>query len=207
MLTFDHLAVSAAGLDAGVAAVEAALGVAPGPGGRHARMGTHNRLLGLGDLYLEVIAVDPAAPAPGRARWFDLDRFAGVPRVTNWIARCDDLGAALTLAPEGAGAPVAFERDGLHWQMAVPEDGVLPFDNCFPAMIRWEGEAAGARHPARRLEETGCRLRRLEIAHPRAAELEAALAPLILDARVAVVPGAAPGMRAEIETPRGVCVL
>ena len=30
-------------------------------------MATHNRLLGLGDLYLEVIAADPGRPAPGLA--------------------------------------------------------------------------------------------------------------------------------------------
>ena len=59
MLEFDHIAISATCLAEGVAAVEAALGVALSGGGAHPHMATHNRLLGLGDLYLEVIASDP----------------------------------------------------------------------------------------------------------------------------------------------------
>ncbi|MGB4827632.1 MAG: VOC family protein, partial [Paracoccaceae bacterium] len=53
-LVFDHLAVSALALDEGVAAVEAALAVRLQGGGQHPHMATRNRLLGLGDLYLEV---------------------------------------------------------------------------------------------------------------------------------------------------------
>ncbi len=207
VLIFDHFAVSAETLDEGVAAVEAALGLPLGPGGQHARMATHNRLLGLGDLYLEVIAIDPAAPPPDHPRWFDLDSFAGPPRVTNWIARCDDLEAAAAAAPEGAGQPMQFARDDLRWRMAVPGDGRLPFDNAFPAMIQWQGAAATTRHPTRRLADAGCRLKRFEIAHPEAEALRAALAPLIAEARVAVVPGPRPEMRAEIETPHGIRLL
>lgn len=64
----DHLVVAAAGLDAGAAWLEAHLGAPLAPGGRHAAMGTHNRLLRLGPrLYLELIAIDPDAARPGRA--------------------------------------------------------------------------------------------------------------------------------------------
>ena len=77
MLAIDHIAVSAATLEDGSEWVEMALGVPLTGGGKHPHMGTHNRLLSLGDLYLEVIAVDPAAPKPGYPRWFDLDHFAG----------------------------------------------------------------------------------------------------------------------------------
>ena len=74
----DHLVVAAASLEQGAAWCEATLGVVPGPGGVHATMGTHNRLLRIAteafpDAYLEIIAIDPAAPAPGRPRWFGLD--------------------------------------------------------------------------------------------------------------------------------------
>ena len=42
------------------------------------RWGTHNRVMaisseGIPDCYLEVIAIDPEAPEPGRPRWFGLD--------------------------------------------------------------------------------------------------------------------------------------
>ena len=99
----DHLAVSAEGLAEGVQHIERLLGVPMAGGGQHGAMGTHNRLLSLGDLYLEVIAVDPDAPAPGRPRWFDLDRFSGPPRLTNWIVATDRLDADLAKGPAGWG--------------------------------------------------------------------------------------------------------
>lgn len=204
MLRLDHLAVSAATLDEGVALVEDLLGVPMGGGGAHPLMATHNRLLGLGDLYLEVIAIDPAAGPPGRVRWFDLDRFgSGPPRVTNWICRCDDLAQALAAAPPGCGDILALSRGDLRWQMAVPADGRLPFDNAFPALIRWQGSL----HPAPLLPDHGLRLSRLEIAHPEAATLRRALEPLLDDPRVIVVAGARAELRATIATPRGPRVL
>lgn len=204
MLAFDHIAVSAETLAEGVAAVEAALGVGLAGGGQHGHMATHNRLLGLGDLYLEVIAADPAAARPVWPRWFDLDNFLGVPRLTNWVARCESLSAALAVCPDGTGVPVALQRGDYRWQMAVPADGKLPFDGCFPALIQWQGDL----HPSRALPESGVRLTRLEVAHPEAAGLRAALARVgFADPRVAFVQGAAKAMRAEFSTPHGARVL
>ncbi len=85
-MILDHIAVSGTTLPEAVAAVEEALGVRMQPGGEHAVFHTHNALLGLADgLYLEAIAINPDAPVPERPRWFDLDRFAGPARLTNWI--------------------------------------------------------------------------------------------------------------------------
>lgn len=194
---FDHLAVSAVSLDHGALVVEAALGVPLEPGGKHPSMGTHNRLLSLGPTeYLEVIAIDTEAPAPERPRWFSLDRFTGPPRVTNWILRTGDLPSALAAAPQGAGRTVDLERGPYRWRMGVPDDGCLPFDGAFPALIEWLGD----RHPASELPDRGCRLRRLEIAHPKADRLRP-LVPLS-DPRVAIVTGPR-AIRAEISTPHG----
>ena len=44
----DHLVIVADSLEQGAAWCASTLGVEPGPGGRHALMGTHNRLLRLG---------------------------------------------------------------------------------------------------------------------------------------------------------------
>lgn len=203
LLRFDHLAVSTLDLAEGVAAVETALGVALAGGGQHPHMATHNRLLGLGDLYLEVIAADPSAVAPDWPRWFDLDNFRGKPRLTNWVACCDSISAAVAASPAGVGIPVALQRGDYRWQMAVPADGRLPFDGCFPALIAWTGSL----HPARALPESGVRLQRLEVAHPEAQALNAALAGLFEDARVVIVPGAAKAMRATFSTPHGLRVL
>ncbi|MCU0800712.1 MAG: VOC family protein [Rhodobacteraceae bacterium] len=200
MLRLDHLAVSCARLDDGVAALQDRLGVPFSAGGQHAHMGTHNRLLSLGDLYLEVIAIDPAAPPPAWPRWFDLDNFSGPPRLTNWVAACDDLPAALAMAPPGAGAPVALARGDFRWQMAVPDDGKLPFDGAFPALIQWQGTA----HPAPRLPDVGLRLHRLKLTHPQAAALQQALARAQMhDPRLIVETGPRVHLQASIATPAG----
>ena len=203
MLRFDHLAVSALDLADGVAAVESALGVALAGGGQHPHMATHNRLLGLGDLYLEVIAADPAQLRPDWPRWFDLDHFQGSPRLTYWVACCDSISEAMTASPDGVGIPVALQRGDYRWQMAVPADGKLPFEGCFPALIEW----AGTLHPAQALPESGVRLQLLEIAHPEAAALNAALAGIFEDDRVMIVPGVSKAMRATFTTPHGLRVL
>lgn len=203
MLTFDHIALSATDLAEGVARVEAALGVRLAGGGEHPLMATHNRLLGLGDLYLEVIAANPAAPRPPHPRWFDLDNFSGPTRLTNWVLRSKNLTADLALCPTGTGTPLALQRGDYRWQMAVPPDGKLPFDGAFPALIEWQGTL----HPTQALPESGLRLTRLEIAHPEADALRAALAPLFHDPRVVIVHGPAKAMRASFSTPHGPRVL
>lgn len=199
MLRLDHLAVACTALAEGVAAVEAALGVPLAPGGEHATMGTHNRLLSLGPQeYLEVIAINPSAPPPGRPRWFDLDHFAGAPRLTNWVAGCDDMRAALAAAPDGTGVPMDLQRGDFRWTMAVPENGRLPFEGCFPALIRWQGAA----HPAPRLPDHGIRLTGLTLCHPQADALRAALGALTRDPRLTVEQGPV-GLRARFCTPDG----
>lgn len=197
-MKLDHLAVAAETLEAGVAWLETALGVLVGPGGRHARMGTWNRLLSLGgEEYLEVLAVDPAAPAPGRARWFGLDEFAGPPRLVAWVVACDDLAAR---ALPGAGPVLAFERGSYRWQMAVPEDGRLGFDGLQPGQIEWQGP-----HPGTALEDRGCRLQRLVLRHPQADALAGMLGAMD-DPRLVFETGPTL-LRAEIRTPGGLRLL
>lgn len=206
MLTLDHIAVCAEALAPGVADVEAALGEPLLPGGEHAAMGTHNRLLSLGPSeYFELIAINPDAPGPreGQARWFDLDSFTGPARATTWICRCDDLEAAMALCPPGVGEPWDLARGDLAWRMAVPVDGKLPFGGLFPALIQWIGPA----HPAPRLADTGVRLAKLRLISPEARALAAALEPLIADTRIEIVEGSEPGMEAELSTPRGMVLL
>ena len=202
-LAFDHIAVAAETLGAATAHCEAALGVSLQPGGEHAVFHTHNTLLGLEDgLYLEAIAINPDAPVPDRPRWFDLDRFSGAPRLTNWICRCDDLDAALAVLPEGFGAPVSLQRGDLRWRMAVPVDGILPFDNCAPALIEWETDV----HPATRLAASGLALSSLTVRHPDAADLAALLAPVLQDARILFEAGEA-GLSARFSGADGALVL
>lgn len=197
MLTFDHIAVSAATLDEGVAWVETALGVTMAGGGKHPLLGTHNRLLGMGDLYLEVIAIDPEAANPGRPRWFDLDRFAGPPRLTNWVARSDDLTADLEAGPRGVGKPVSLSRGDYVWQMAVPATGALPFGGAYPALIQWLTPL----HPTLALPDVGVRLKTLTLYHPKPRRLRAALS--LHDPRLQIVFGRTKSIAATFHTPQG----
>ncbi|PPB80319.1 glyoxalase-like protein [Albidovulum inexpectatum] len=197
MAALDHLVVTARRLEEGVAWLESLLAVPLEPGGHHAAMGTHNRLLRLGNCeYLEVIAIDPHAPAPLQPRWFGLDGRAGPPSLTNWVVRVDDLDGALAVAPKGVGRIMDLSRGDLRWRMAVPESGHLPFDGMFPALIAWQGDA----HPAGRLPDRGCRLDRLVIRHPDADKLADAVA--LDDPRVEFVAGPI-GIEAWIQTPFG----
>ena len=197
MLTFDHIAISAETLDEGVAWVEATLGVTMAGGGKHPAMATHNRLLGLGDLYLEVIAIDPEGTPPAQPRWFDLDRLKGPPRLTNWVARTDDMDAELANAPAGTGLPLTLSRGDYRWKMAIPADGILPFDSGFPALIQWLTPL----HPTQTLPDTGIRLTALTIAHPQANDLRAALH--LTDGRVTVTQGPVKRLSATFHTPDG----
>ncbi len=159
--TLDHLVIAADSLDQGVAWCTATLGVAPGPGGKHPLMGTHNRLLRIDSpafpqAYLEIIAIDPAAPAPGRVRWFGLDdpalqaQLRGGPRLVHAVARTpnlDTLRAALIALGQDPGPPLAAGRDTpegrLAWRILVRDDGALPAGGRLPTLIEWQG-----RHPA-----------------------------------------------------------
>jgi hypothetical protein len=61
----DHVIYATADLGAAAARVEEVLGVAAQGGGRHERIGTHNRIVPLGGGYLELLAVADPAEAAG----------------------------------------------------------------------------------------------------------------------------------------------
>jgi len=201
MLQLDHLAVAGETLAEAVAHVEAALGVKMGPGGEHAHFGTHNQLIGLADgLYLEAIAANPAAGNLPYPRWFDLDRLEGAPWLGNWICRTDDMDAELARLDVDAGKVVNLTRGDLRWRMAVPDSGVLPFDNRFPALIQWDVAVT----PAEILQPSGVALVQLEVAHPEAETLKASVG--LDDPRVVYVAGT-PALQATFDTPHGRRVL
>ena len=202
-MRLDHLAIVAENLNDGAAVLRDMLGVEPVAGGKHAAMGTHNRLLSLGpDMYLEVIARDPDASAPGRPRWFDLDRFSGPPRLGAWVAAVDDLPAALGSAPIGMGETLDMARGDLAWSMAVPPSGRLPGDGVLPALIHWHrGRAQDA------LPDSGCKVKRLVLRHPEMDRLVAEWPVLGRMDRIATEVGPYPALDAEIVTPRGLVTL
>ena len=179
----DHLVVACRDLDQGAAWLADRLGVEPQAGGKHPLMGTHNRLLRIGvGCYLELIAIDPDAPAPSRPRWFSLDapemqaRLAEGPLLVTWAVRTDKIVEAVTRVPE-LGQVHAATRGGLSWRITIPEDGSLQFGGLLPTVIQWDGDA----HPAAALEQCGCELQELTLMHP----MSAGLVPMFRALRIA----------------------
>lgn len=202
MTHLDHLVVAATTLAEGLRYVQDTLGLElPPAGGKHPLMGTHNRLLNLGNgAYLEIIAVDPEAPPPVQPRWFNLDGFSGAPRLHTWVARTESLERyqGLELGPAREA-----RRGDLHWHIALPEDGRLHWGGVVPYLIQW-----GPGHPTDTLPDGGCRLLELVLLHPEPDAVRAVLKALDLDwgkVRLEYAPN--PELMAFIETPGGLKLL
>lgn len=199
-LVLDHLAVLGESLAEATSHAERTLGQPLSPGGVHARYGTHNQLIALApDLYLEAIAVDPSAPDPAEPRWFGLDGFTGPARLDKWICRVADLDEALTVFPM-AGRPVSLERGALRWRMAVPADGMLPFDGVFPALIEWQSPVP----PGKALTASGLTLEHLTVTHPEIEALQGLLLPHLDAPLVRFAKGPRAGLVAQIVRPDGI---
>ena len=212
----DHLVVAAATLAQAAAWAEATLGATPQPGGRHALMGTHNSLLGLAGsvypkTYLELIAIDPDAPPPGRARWFGLDdpalqaRLAAQgPELVGFVARSEMVDMhrwGLINARFQPGPILSASRETpagtLSWKIVVADDGRPLAGGAVPTLIQWTGP-----HPATRLAPSGLDLSTLTVrGMPDLAHQVLRLRPLTR----AALPG--PALEATLATPRGPVIL
>ena len=145
-MELDHVLIAVADLDAAARQVEARFGLASVEGGRHQGLGTANRIVPLGETYLELVAVvdDAEAEASGFGSWV-----AGgdLPRLLGWCVRTDDLDEVadrlgLTIADGSRARP-----DGtvLNWRMAglelSAEEPSLPFFIEWGADTPYPGEA------------------------------------------------------------------
>jgi hypothetical protein len=170
MLKLDHLVIIAPSLDAGVAHVRDQLGVEMSAGGEHPQMGTHNRLLRLSDaVFLEVIAINPAAPAPAGPRWFGMDDVGAIEaawekgrRLRAWVAQTGDIDKVITRHEPLIGTKTHVSRGDRSWQFALLPDGAIPVDGVAPPVIAW-GERG---NPAPGMPDLGVTLRSFHIAHP-----------------------------------------
>ncbi len=200
----DHLVVVAPTLAMGAQFVNQALGVEPQAGGAHLLMGTHNLVLRLGPrAYLEVIAADPAAPHPGRPRWFALDHLSGDgrPRLATWVARTLSIDAAARAAPY-LGRVETMTRGSMRWRITIPADGGLAHGGLIPSLIEWPSES----HPTASMRDCGCSLSAFEAFHPAPDMLRTELAALGLNGVPAVSAlrtARAPYLVAHIDTPSG----
>jgi hypothetical protein len=213
MTELDHLAIAAHTLEQGVAYVREALGVDMPYAGKHPRMGTHNHLLRLGErVYIEVIAIDPAAPRPARPRWFQLDDAALqdelriAPRLLTWVVRTTQIAEVFLASRRPLGAIEPMTRGDLRWLLTFPNDGTLVDGGMFPSVIQWPTGP----HPANRLRDLGCTLERFEAVHPDPASYRSDLASIGADRHVEIsqaAPGSPAHLVAHIRTPQGLRVL
>jgi hypothetical protein len=190
LLGIDHLVVAVRDPDAAAAVLERDAGMTFTGGGRHAAMGTFNRLAFLGDTYVELIGVfdralveSSVAFAVGRASMAVLDE--GREGLATWALATDDVaGDAARLRAGGSsiGEPVAGSRtrpDGgmVRWITAFPPLGpaeppfLIQHEHAGP---EWGDEARAAR--AAFLQPVGGRVRltALELSIPDPAATAAA---------------------------------
>jgi len=206
----DHLVMVAADLNAGREYIEELLGVKTERGGKHTAMGTHNRLLRLGeDQYLEIIAIDPDGKTPDHPRWFALDdpelqvRIRNAPILAAWVARTPAIDRAAKRPPYNETEVRDVSRDDLRWRMAFTPDGGLPLDGALPLLIEWQTDPI----PSTRLPDAGCALERLVVQSPQAARVQQVLQDLGLDG-VQTDHSVQTGLAASLITPgRGEVVL
>ena len=218
----DHLVVVASTLEQGVQWAEQTLGITPGPGGEHVQFGTHNRLFKIATpacpwAYLEIIAVNPQAARPLRARWFDMDdarlqaAVSVAPRLVHFVANTTEIQAAhaaLQAQDIDRGAVVAASRDTprglLQWQITVRDDGQRLLDGVLPSLVQWGGPGDTepmAMHPRNSLPRSRVSLHGLAITHPEAERVRAAYAAIGL-AGIPVTAGPA-NLCATLRTPKG----
>ncbi|MEM7269423.1 MAG: VOC family protein [Pseudomonadota bacterium] len=168
MVKLDHIVIGCNDLMNDQAAVATQLGLPPAARGKHEFMGTHNALWNMGAYYIELVAINPEAPNPGRPYWFGLGdegmqaHLSNGPRLISWAVSVDDVAMMKAVAPIEMGEIESFARGELKWNTAVPTDGLPGMEGAYPLTINWtEGT-----HPAERLPDMGFRCNRLTISHP-----------------------------------------
>jgi hypothetical protein len=129
MLTgIDHLVIAVEDPDGAVKVLTETLGLTEGGGGRHERLGTYNRLVWLGDSYLELLGIHD--PALARGSWLGapaVQALAAGGGLATWAVATDAIDedvASLRAVGSDLAEPIAGERtrpDGrvVRWRLAV----------------------------------------------------------------------------------------
>jgi hypothetical protein len=135
----DHVVIAVSDLASGVADFERRHGLPSVEGGRHPGWGTANRIVPLGDAYLELVAVvdesEAAVSSFGRAV---ADALAGRDeRVLGWAVRTEELDAiagrlGLQIQAKSRARPDGSE---LRWRAAGVEQAFA--EPCLPFFIEW----------------------------------------------------------------------
>jgi hypothetical protein len=145
VIELDHVVIAVPDLRAAAAAMAERLGLASVEGGRHAGWGTANRIVPLGETYLELVAVVDAAEAASSSfgRWVG---GADGPGPIGWVVRTDRIDrVAIRL---GLTVYDGSRRDAegrlMRWRVAGLDRAMT--EPSLPFFVGW-GE--GAPHPGR----------------------------------------------------------
>jgi len=206
----DHFAIGCSSLEAGVAALKKSLGVEIPQGSKHELMSTHNCVMQTGnESFLELIAIDPSAPAPGRTRWFSLDdpstkaRLAARPCALCWVVGTDNLDEVVKGSPVDLGEIVTFVRGERSWRLTVPNDGHLPENALSPAFIEW----SPGPHPSTAQQDLGVTLNQIILTHPTPDSITDLLVQLNVDHLATVKQGNEAALSFELNTPQGTVII
>ena len=207
MIALDHVTLGTSSRDAGAAALRDALGIDIPPGGKHPDMSTHNRVVNVGDSrFLELIAIDPDAPAVPRKRWFGLDdpdvraRIATAPRGVGWVVLTDALDRVIATSPVELGEARRMSRGERSWRLTVPDAGAMPYDGLVPGFIEW----SPGPHPSVGMQFLGPTLEAIEMRHPEAEALRFVLQRLgVLDLVAVLEPAATASLAYRFRLPDG----
>ena len=127
-------------LDEGLIWASDTFGVDAAYGGEHVGLGTRNALMSLGNVYLEIIAPDPAQPIAGTFG----ERLAGLSDggLITWCAEgeLNSLASQLTELEVATAGPDKTKRQTsegtrLEWELLFPSKS--PFGGCMPFFIDW----------------------------------------------------------------------
>jgi Glyoxalase-like domain len=137
-LELDHVLLATDDLEAAARDIEARHGLVSVEGGRHPGWGTANRIIPLGETYLELIAVVDREEAAGAAfgTWVAGAAFAGA-RPLGWVVRTTDIDATARRLGLEVAAKSRTTADGrtLRWRVAGIEQAAA--EPCLPFFVQW----------------------------------------------------------------------
>ncbi len=209
----DHIVIGAANLEQGAEYVKDLFGVEMPKGGEHPLMATHNLLMQLGgNVFIEVISINPEAAPPERPRWYGLDdplvfqSLKQSPRLLTWVVNSNNISALLHDSEFEFGIATPVTRGNLNWNFAIPDDGRLLAGGILPYVMQWHVSP----HPAAQMPDCRCRLKSIEITHPYAEWVSSTLDGIAVSDQVKVFSAdkhQGPELRVEIATPGSNIVL
>lgn len=208
-MQLDHFMWGAPTLETGLREAERLFSVRPAMGGSHPGLGTCNALLALGDVYLEVIAPDPAQSDPPQSRQGSFARQLAeleTCALITWAAGSRDLKLIAAKASDRGltvRGPSATQRRTpddqlLSWELLFLSDHGFP--NLVPFFIDW----LDTTHPASS-NPFGGEVVSFVLETPDASGLSDLLGDLEVDANI--VSAREPRLTVSIQTANGLVVL